>query len=99
MHDQSNIKPEYFPFPIVSQSLKSLSEEEFAALGTDDLVFVRSMTGAELTEFIPQAGTAPDDQVFQMLMSADGSPILVTDSDAAIDDWLDERDITLVHRH
>ena len=100
MYDKSNFRAEYFPFPIVSASLKAMSPEEFAALGAETIVFVRPITGTELAHFIPEAQIAPEDAVFQLIMSADGSPVLVTDNDAAITDWLEDRDeITLVRRH
>ena len=99
MHDRTNIRAEYFPFPIVSDSLKAMTTAEFAALGSDDMVFLREITGAELALFIPQAALAEDDAVFSMLVAADGSPVLVTDNQEGIDDWLDDRDVVVVRRH
>jgi hypothetical protein len=88
-----------FPVPVVQALLKGMNEEEFAALGAGSVVFLRPITGAELTRFIPEARMAPEDAVFSLVMSADGAPVLVTDGEEAVSDWLENHEVTLVQRH
>lgn len=85
--------------PPTGELSRAMSAQEFAALGADSIVFRRPITGAELAAFVPQARIAPDDAVFSMIMAADGAPVLVTDNDEAIAEWLDENEVTLVTRH
>ncbi len=80
-------------------SLRNLSADEFAALGGEDTVFVRSITARELARFLPEAKTMPGDLKFQMVMAANGSPILVTDSQVALSDWFEQNDFDQVQRH
>lgn len=99
MYHRHSFKTESFPAQTVSSPLKAMSEQEFAALGADTVVFLRSISGEHLASFIPEAKTTPEDAQFQMIMSADGALVLVTDNDEAIDSWLEDRDVTLVQRH
>ncbi len=79
--------------------LRQLSAEEFAALGGDRIVFVRSISARELTDFVPEAKTMPADLQFQLVMGADGVPILITDSSSTLSDWLETNDVECVQRH
>ncbi len=79
--------------------LKTLSAPEFAALGGDRMVFVRSIRAELLAGFVPEAKAMPDDMVFQLIMGADGNPLLVADNEQAIADWLSEADVVRVLRH
>jgi len=99
MQDKISYKTQDFPFQAFSSPLKAMSAEEFAALGANSALFLRQITGDQLASFIPEATGAPEDGVFQMIMSADGAPILVTDSTDAVYAWLDDNHITLVQRH
>jgi hypothetical protein len=98
MQDRVLFKTLEFPVPVVAP-LKTMSEEEFAALGAGTVVFLRPVTAAQLVPFIPQAQTMPPEMEFNLIMSADGAPILVTDNSEAVSDWLDENEVTLVQRH
>lgn len=99
MYEKLNYKTTEFPHNALLQPLSAISKEEFAALGADRVVFARPISGVELARFIPEALNVPEDAVFQMVMSADGSPALVTDNAGALFDWLEDNDVTLVQRH
>ena len=99
MQDKISYKTQDFPFPALSLPLKAMSAEEFAELGANSAMFLRQITGEHLASFIPEATGAPEDGIFQMIMSASGAPILVTDSTDAVHAWLEDNDITLVQRH
>jgi len=89
------------PKPITGQThpLRNLSEDEFAALGGKNMVFVRSISARELALFLPEAKSMPGDVQFQMIMAANGSPILVSDNQSALLDWFEQNDFDQVQRH
>ncbi|GHA22390.1 hypothetical protein GCM10007989_17230 [Devosia pacifica] len=78
--------------------LKTLTAEQFAALGGNAVAFVRPITGTDLSDMITDADFE-DESIYQLVMSADGTPLLVTDTDEAVDDWLTEHKLGLVSLH
>ena len=83
----------------IAHPLKSLSEPEFAALGGDKTVFVRTISAGELARFLPQAQVMPEDARFELIMAADGVPLLVSDDKEAVAAWLAENEVIQVLRH
>ncbi len=83
----------------LAHPLKKLSDVEFAALGGDKMVFVRSISARQLARFLPEAASMPADVLFQMIMAADGAPVLIADNPGAVSDWLDENPVSLVQLH
>ncbi len=76
-----------------------LTAEQFAALGDGAVAYVREMHADEVKRLFPQIkGVQPGAKLFALL-SADGSPILLTDSrDAAVANaW--ENDLQTVSVH
>lgn len=94
-----SLMAEHFPQLLANNALKSISTEDFAALGADRIVFARALTGEKLGELFPEAAAAVPNDSFNLLMTAGGVPVLVTDSDEAIADWLEQHEVTLVQRH
>ena len=80
------------------QNLRTLSLSEFASLGAGKLVFSRILSGTELGRLLPDAAVPPDGE-YHMILSADGAPLMVTDSSEQVDDWLDHNDLDLATRH
>ena len=76
-----------------------LTPAEFAALGTGEVAYVKPMTSDELMRIFPQAPKIESGLQLFTLLSADGAPILVTDSrDAATANaW--EHDLKMVSLH
>ena len=99
MQTKTNLRAENFPPLVANAALKTISTEDFAALGADRFVYVHTVTGAELNAWFPDALTAPADQTFQLLMSAGGAPVLIADNEQSIADWLDAHEVSLVRRH
>lgn len=87
------------PLGHTAEPLRILTAAQFAALGAGDVVFWRQMSAGELAHFIPQAGMAPAEQVLELLMSADGAPVLIADSREAILDWIDGHEVRLATLH
>lgn len=78
--------------------LKSLTPAQFMALGGNAIVYVRPIKGAALSEIMDQVEVA-DDADFQLVVAADGSPLLVADSTESVAEWLSDKDIGVVTLH
>ncbi len=79
--------------------LRHLTPAQFMALGGNSVVYVRSIKGKKLSEMMTELDADVDDEDFQMVVSADGSPLLVADSKEAVSEWLADRDFGIVARH
>ena len=66
--------------------LRHLTPAQFMALGGNAVVYVKTIKGAKLSEIMAEDdlddGEAEED--FQIVVSADGSPLLVADSEEEI---------------
>ena len=78
--------------------LKSLTRAQFAALGGDAVAYVRPVSGAVLSSMITEAEFEAETE-YQLLMSADGTPLLVTDTEDAVVDWLGDKNLGLATLH
>lgn len=78
--------------------LKGLTPAEFMALGGKAVVYVKSMKGAELSEMTGN-GDFEDTDDFQLVVSADGSPLLIADSEDAVVEWLRDKNFGIVALH
>jgi len=78
--------------------LKSLTRAQFAALGGDAVAYVRPVSGAILSDMITDA-QFEDEAEYQLVMSADGTPLLVTDTQDAVVDWLGDKNLGLATLH
>ncbi|QEL23211.1 DUF1150 domain-containing protein [Bosea sp. F3-2] len=76
-----------------------LTPAEFAALGTGEVAYVKSMTSDELMRIFPQAPKIESGLQLFTLLSADGAPILVTDSREAATANAWEHDLKMVSVH
>lgn len=76
-----------------------LTAAEFAALGAGQIAYLKPITSDELARIFPQApAIEPGLQLFALL-SADGAPILVTDSREAATANAWEHDLKMVSLH
>ena len=78
--------------------LKSLTAAQFAALGGSAVVFVRPIKGMVLSEMLEEQGFNADED-YHLVMSADGTPLFVTDTTEAVADWLAEKNFGVVPLH
>ena len=76
-----------------------LTPAEFAALGTGQVAYLKSMTSDELVRIFPQAPEIQSGLQLFALLSADGAPILVTDSREAATANAWEHDLRMVSVH
>ena len=78
--------------------LKSLTSAQFAALGGDAVAYMKPVRGAILSLMIDDAEFDALTE-YHLLMSADGTPLLVTDTADAVSDWLGDTNLGLATLH
>ena len=78
--------------------LKGLTRAQFAALGGDAVAYVRPVSGAILGAMITDAHFNAE-EFYQLVMSADGKPLLVTDTADAVSEWLVDQNLGLATLH
>lgn len=83
---------------IEAHPLKSLTRAQFAALGGDAVAYVRSVEGRVLSTMIHEADFE-DAALYQLVMSADGTPLMVSDTTDAIMEWLGDQSLGLATLH
>lgn len=71
------------------------------ALGGNAVVYVKSIKGAKLNEIMADDDLDDDEgeEDFQIVVSADGSPLLVADSEEAVAEWLSDKNYGIVALH
>jgi hypothetical protein len=81
--------------------LRHLTPAEFMALGGNAVVYVKSVKGKKLSEMMSDVEDGADDAEvdYQIVVSADGQPLLVADSEEAVEDWLNEKNYGVVTLH
>ena len=82
----------------VIHPLKSLTRAQFAALGGDAVAYTRPVSGAILGTMIEDAAFEAETE-YQLLMAADGTPLMVSDTTESINDWLGENNLGLATLH
>ena len=83
---------------LLAHPLKSLTRAQFAALGGDAVAYVRPVRGEVLSTMIHDAEFEAEAD-YQLVMSADGTPLLVTDTEDAVVDWLGDKNLGLATLH
>lgn len=78
--------------------LRNLTPAQFMALGGNAVVYVKPIAGAALAEMMGQPDLAEDAE-FQLVVSADGSPLLIADSPESVAEWLSDKDFGIVTLH
>jgi hypothetical protein len=78
--------------------LRHLTPAQFMALGGNAVVYVKQIKGVELAELMSE-DAFPEDGEFHIVVSADGSPLMVADTQDAVSDWLSERNFGIVALH
>ena len=82
--------------------LRHLTPAEFMALGGNAVVYVKSIKGKMLSEMMSEIEDGGEDDAevkYQIVVSADGQPLLVADSEEAVEDWLNDKNYGVVTLH
>jgi len=78
--------------------LRHLTPAQFMALGGNAVVYVKQIKGDQLAELMREASFAHQED-FHLVVSGDGSPLMVADTQDAVADWLSERNYGIVALH
>lgn len=87
------------PQTIPDNPLRHLTAAQFMALGGNAVVYVRSVKGRNLVGFMSGIDDDDAEEDFHIVVSADGSPLLVADSEEAVAEWLSDKDFGIVALH
>jgi len=68
------------------------------ALGGNAVVYVKPISAAKLSEFMDEEELTGA-QDYQIVVAADGSPLLVADSEEAVEEWLADRNYGIAALH
>ena len=79
--------------------LRNLTAAQFMALGGNAVVYIRSIKGDKLSTFMEEISDEAADEEFQLVVSADGQPLLVADSSDAVNEWLSDKNFGIVALH
>lgn len=82
----------------ISHPLKTLTPAQFAALGGSAVVFIRDISGDQLSDMLNEPGFI-DEETYRLVMSADGTPLFVADTSEAVHDWLADKNFGIVQLH
>lgn len=96
MIEKRNTEYEAMTGPV--NPLKSLTAAQFAALGGNAVAFVRPISGSDLSAMI-RGSDFDEETTYQLVMSADGTPLMVADTPAAVSEWLSDKQLGLVSLH
>jgi hypothetical protein len=82
----------------IDNPLRNLTPAQFMALGGNAVVYVKSIKGDQLAALMdePQFDLNED---FHLVVSADGSPLMVGDTQEAVADWLSDKSYGIVALH
>ena len=83
----------------IDNPLRHLTAAQFMALGGNAVVFIRSIKGNKLGEFMEEVTEEAADEEFQLVVSADGQPLLVADTEEAVTEWLSDKNFGIVALH
>lgn len=78
--------------------LRHLTAAQFMALGGNAVVYLKTMSGVDLAEMMGQPDLAEDDE-YHLVVSADGSPLLIADSEESATEWLSDKNLGVVALH
>lgn len=78
--------------------LKHLTRAQFAALGGDAVAYIKPVSGLVLSSMIHDAEFDGATQ-YQLVMSADGTPLMVADTAEAVTEWLGDQNIGVATLH
>ncbi len=84
---------------VFDNPLRHLTDAQFMALGGNAVVYIRPITGDKLSEFMGEFDASDAEQEFQLVVAADGSPLMVADSQEAVAEWLLDKNLGIVALH
>ncbi|MGN6487861.1 MAG: DUF1150 family protein [Devosia sp.] len=83
---------------VIDNPLRNLTPDQFQALGGNAVVYVKHLKGDALGSVLPGADFA-DDEDYHLVVSADGQPLMIGDSEEAVAEWLQNQPFGIVTLH
>ncbi len=83
---------------VIDNPLRNLSAEQFQALGGNAVVYVKHITGEALGSVLPGTDFSQDED-YHLVVSADGQPLMIGDSEEAVAEWLQGQPFGIVTLH
>jgi hypothetical protein len=83
---------------IIDNPLRNLSPEQFQALGGNAVVYVKHIKGEALGNVLPGTGLSESED-YHLVVSADGQPLMIGDSEEAVAEWLQGQPFGIVTLH
>ena len=78
--------------------LKHMTRAQFAALGGDAVAYIKAVPGSLLKTLIDEGQFEASGQ-YHLVMSADGTPLMVADTTEAVSEWLSDQRIGVATLH
>jgi hypothetical protein len=78
--------------------LKDMTRAQFAALGGDAVAYIKAVDGVLLSGLIEDAEFDAS-TLYHLVMSADGTPLMVADTQSAVTEWLGDQNIGVATLH
>jgi len=78
--------------------LRDLTPAQFMALGGNAVVYVRAIKGEQLAQLMKEPQFDVDEN-FHLVVSADGSPLMIADTEEAVAEWLSDKNYGIVALH
>ncbi len=78
---------------------ESLNDFELEAWGEGELAYIKQLKAKEVAELFPQLGGLPEGIDLYAVVSADGTPMVLTDSRSAALENVEECELELVTLH
>ena len=82
----------------IDNPLRDLSAEQFQALGGNAVVYVKHVKGDALGNVLPGSDLEVDEE-YHIVVSADGQPLMIGDSEEAVAEWLQNQPFGIVTLH
>jgi len=83
---------------VIDNPLRNLSAEQFQALGGNAVVYVKHVRGDALGNVLPGSDFS-DEEDYHLVVSADGQPLMIGDSEEAVAEWLQNQPFGIVTLH
>lgn len=84
--------------PAEAHPLRDLTTAQFAALGGSAVAYIKPVSGEVLSRMISDA-EFDEAELYQLVMSADGTPLMVADTADAVTEWLGDQSLGLATLH
>ena len=75
-----------------------MTPAQFMALGGNAVVYIKPIKGEALAQLMQEPQFDVDED-FHLVVSADGSPLMVADTQEAVTEWLSDKNYGIVALH